>query len=203
MNSSHEIREYWKDLLVPVPDTGFQDFTIPTHIQVFLQDVGLPEDERLNRYLKLGLRFTPQRIRSIEFGNTMYLVVGSIVPIHDYLEPFDEYICLREVTGEVFVLEPQAQFTPALQLMNEGPQHLLLCLKRCLQYTPRLIELAHQIDNLVQDRQVEEGRQPDYDPQKEYDQMVAILRKDLAEIDPLALARSDYYWPSVLLDWSI
>jgi hypothetical protein len=206
MSARDDIRAYWNDKLVTVSEESLQAFRLPNETWSMLTSVGLPVDERLDRYTGLGIGFRPGNVRSLAYKEERYIAVGLLKPVHDYLETPGVILCLDERSGRVFVIKGAAKYGSPLQFVNTDLEKLLLFLKACIIAKPRMRELAYEIDDLVHrrvtKRELEESGRS-LDPRREYDQILNNLRFEFFGIDEEALSNTNHYWPRVLFDWSI
>lgn len=206
MSARDDIRAYWNDKLVTVSEESLQAFRLPNETWSMLTSVGLPVDERLDRYASLGIEFSPGNVHSFAFKGERFIAIGLLKPVHDYLEIPGVKLSLHESSGRVFVIKGAAKYGSPLQFVNTDLEKLLLFLKACIISAPRMRELAYEIDDLIHRRvtrkQLEESDRS-LDPRREYDQILNILRLEFLGIDEAAFSDANHFWPRTLFDWSI
>lgn len=199
--SRDQIVKFWGDLLQPVPAELLNTVVLPEETRRFMAEVGLPDDDRLDTYLSLGIKFYPPNVRPVTYQNEVYLDFGEINLDWGPRSIF----CIQAASGKIFNLAPEIQESNSLMLVNTTLQKFLLFLSICLQHKPRLLELSKKWDDLIQHKvSPAEARKTHANTRKQYIQALEALQAEFLTVDPAALCGMEgCYWSEMLFDWSI
>lgn len=189
------IRIYWEGLLEQVPVVLLEKPPLDAETRVFLQSVGLPVDMRLKDYL--GLKFSPHDIRVLNYRNVWYIAIGKI----DF-DDISQDVCIKENSGETFILDVAAENWPQVQFANSNIISFMLFLQIWLSETPHRQELVLQLDSLVTTNLASSKERVLQYKQlhQAYNDLIESIKRKYLEIDAKALSSIEYYWATILGD---
>lgn len=195
MSIDDEIQRYWGEMLVKIPAGKLSQWLLPAETRAFLETVGLPIDKRLDSYFMSGLEFHPNNISSLSYQGEQYIRVG-VVKFYDA----NGDICLKEDSGECFLIDHRPNVTIPIQFVNSNIRALLLFFKICFDYTPSLRKLTHEMDDLYQQKKTitDEGKRRYRELSGYLQNLVQDMRQKFLDLDAKALSS-----PEVYTDWSM
>jgi hypothetical protein len=192
MDIVSRFEDNWRRSFVNVPDSILDDWDLPESTLDFLGKVGLPFKSQLVDELELGISFEIHN-SSYEYRGHYYYKIGWIGSFK---------LCLRESSGEVYLLGDSKYETPIL-FVNATIWNLLLFLQTIQAQRSSMIQLGRQIDDplvgLPRDQKLERRRELKAQLVKEIQNLGQLLE----DIDVRAISLQSNYWPTILQDWSI
>lgn len=194
-----EIREYWRDKLKTVDPQSIISTGLPESTREFLTLIGLPIDDQLDTQIKLGIKFTPDDIKKTFINGDAYLKIGFL----NLQESIEIGIGLKETTGEVFNLA-RTPYLPSTKFANSNIVLYLLCLIRYSKHHFMIAKSTNRLAQLIQTRPLSRQLKGEYhQTRRKYESLIARLKVELAQIDPQAFDKDEYYWTQILFDLSI
>jgi hypothetical protein len=192
MNIVSKFKDNWRRSFVNVPDSILDDWDLPESTLDFLDRVGLPCKSQLVDELGLGISFETHN-SSCEYRGHHYYKIGWIG---------SSKLCLRESSGEVYLLGDSKYGTPII-FVNATIWNLLLFLQTIQAQRSSMIQLGRQIDDplvgLSRDQKLERHRELKAQLVKEIQNLGQLLE----DIDVRAMSLQSNYWPTILQDWLI
>jgi hypothetical protein len=190
MNIVSKFKDNWRQSFINVSDSILDDWDLPELTLDFLGKVGLPFKSQLVDELGLGISFEAHN-NSCEYRGHHYYKIGWIGSFK---------LCLRESSGEVYLLGDSKDGTPIL-FVNATIWNLLLFLQMIQARRSLMIQLGRQIDDplvgLSRDQKLERRRELKAQLVKEIQNLGQLLE----DIDVRAMSLQSNYWPTILQDW--